>query len=1397
MNYNFKYVILLLINFFISTFSQSYAQTGKTEKVFTAPITFDSVDLSEFISSEYITCVGQDTYGFMWFGTKDGLLRYDGKNVKVYKSIEGDSTSITGNDIMTVFSDSNGNLWISANGLLRYNFEKDNFERIEPPVFDSLSTKLKFINAFCEDNQGNLWLGTFGQGLYKFNLASGKITYVKLGNNIPPMFKDFLIMSLSFDGSDLIWLTTNGRQFVSVNIYTNEQHHYKIETKGDLQRILCDSKRRLWLVTSGESLKRIYIKDNSKFSYDIFENVRAKDLFQNIHEWRDGNLWIETQSEGIFVFNPTNRETKNFRYNSRDEHSIPGNNIENIFEDRSGNIWIGTDKGLCKWSKWKKAFRHFQYDTENSNSISGSEVTGIDEDNEGNLWISTLNTGFCKLNLTTGQFTRYNPETYSIKSPWALEILSVNDGSVWIATNFMHGLNHFNPKSNSIKEYLHNSTDETTLSSNLVTLLFQDKQGRIWVGPANNGLNLYNPAEDNFTRFKNNPSDENSLSGNDVYSIYQTSNSVLWIGTNNGIDEFNPDNQSFKNYLPQKPLNDTSKSFDVYSICEGTGTNIWLGTNEGLFLFDTVTKVFEQMPELPEIIDKRVFGILKDNSGKLWLQTKSALVKFNRDNKTFRIYNKQNGWIQTSVFEREWRGSYKKLNSGEMVFGGSNGITIFNPEDIIDNAESPQVYLTGFSLFNTAIEVNGNPFGERKNQDSILTKSVLFANKVVLNHDENSFTFNFASLDFTNPFANQYAYKLQGFDKDWINSGNLNTASFTNIPPGKYVFRVKASNSDGYWNEEGASIKIIILPPWWKTTSAYFGYVIFFLLILYLLRRFEINRIKTRNQLRMQEFETNKLHEIDQMKSRFFANISHEFRTPLTLILGILDKRLKRPEEDKSDFKIMKKNADRSLQLINQLLELSKLEAGTVKIKAGGIDIVRFTRRIASSFVSLADQNKIDIILNNLSLKTDKLIDPVIVYFDFEKMETIIYNLLSNALKFTPEGEKISINITTKQNTVEVSITNTGVNIPENELPHLFDRFYQGNSNDNKNFEGTGIGLSLVKELIEMHHGEVTVSSKNNQTTFTIILLLGKSHFSDEQIMEDSQGVIKTETELIQSVNDAIIDVELSNRNETKNEGGIILVVEDHFDLRNFICEQLEDEYSIIEAEDGEKGFQLAEEIIPDLIISDIMMPKMDGYQLSKEIKNNFKTNHIPVILLTAKASLENKLEGLETGADDYLIKPFNTDELKTRVKNLIRLRQQMREKFRTEMILKPADVIVPSNQKIFIDKLTNIIEKNIENENFSVEVLSTEIGMSRSQLHRKLKALTNQAPSEFIRNFRLQRAANLIRQNAGNMAEIAYKVGFNSQAYFTKMFQENFGITPSDFKKQSNKYEDHQTSEN
>ena len=547
-----------------------------------------------------------------------------------------------------------------------------------------------------------------------------------------------------------------------------------------------------------------------------------------------------------------------------------------------------------------------------------------------------------------------------------------------------------------------------------------------------------------------------------------------------------------------------------------------------------------------------------------------------------------------------------------------------------------------------------------------------------IEYKNNSIRFQFAASSYDDPAANLFQVKLDGYDDDWSPWTLENKKDYTGLPAGNYTFRVRAKNIYNHLSKED-TFAFEILPPWFQSWWAYLLYLIFIGALVLSIVKIRVLQLEKRTH-QLEEVisertstiseQTEKLKELDSLKSRFFANISHEFRTPLTLILGIIERHLTKQGSEIHDFNIMKKNAQRLLHLINQMLELSKLEAAGIKIQVEKTDLIKFLRRTASSFVSLAEQHKIDFRFNNHPLNEPSDIKEIFVYMDRDKMETVIYNLLSNAFKFTPEEEKVLIDAIPEEDFVELKIRNTGIGIPPEHLPHIFDRFYQVDSSSTRNYEGTGIGLALVKEFVELHHGKVNVESTDSETVFKIKVPLGSAHFSHDQIVKSNEEVVESQQSLVvedEERKEGII------RKSPSAESNIILVVEDHFDLRNFICEQLENDYSIVEAEDGGKGLKLAEDIIPDLVISDIMMPNMDGYTLCKELKTNIKTNHIPVILLTAKASFENKLEGLETGADDYLIKPFNTEELKARVKNLIKIRKQIREKFQTEILLKPA----------------------------------------------------------------------------------------------------------------------------
>ncbi len=1096
---------------------------------------FERIGLAEGLPNEYVNCITQDKFGFMWFGTKEGLCRYDGQKFKTYKLIPDDSTSLLGNEILVLFADSKGTLWVGANGLQQFNFDRDNFTRIAPPAYAAIANKLQYISKVCEDNSGNLWLGTYGKGLFKFNPASGQLAQIELGDHGPKLS---VIHSLFANGSDTIWVTSNNRQVTVLNTRTGQQKYYFLPHQGDLQKTFLDRVGRLWLGAIGEPLKQMYLQANDQITFRRFEKIKPANFFTDFQDDRNGNLWIGTQLDGIYALNPSRNEIQNYRHKSREAYSLAGDQVLEIYEDRSGNMWMATNKGVCKWARWKKPFRHFQHDTEQPNSINNAEVTGIDQDANGNLWISTLNAGFCKLNPRTEIFTRYDPSTSGIKSPWGMEILADRNGLIWIATNFQHGLNRFDLATGKFKEYLHNPKDTTSLSSNLVTTFFEDHEGRVWVGAAYKGLNLYEPHSDGFRRFQHNPSDPTSLSHNNVFAICQDKALTLWIGTSNGLNRFDSQQGSFTRYIPVEITTDETQSFEVYAIHEDSRQRFWLGTNLGLYLFDRQDGKFERIAELQGLTDGRIFSILEDGAGNLWLQTIAAIVKFDTQTRKFRVYDWGDGWIQSGIHQQEWQHADEKLNSGELIYGGSNGVTIFHPDSIKDNPYAPAVHITGFNLFYQPVDFRENPEGRRAKGDSLFTRALLLTDHLTLRHSENTFSFEFAALDYTQPEANQYAFMLERFHDDWVHGGNMQTATFTNIPPGDYTFRVKGSNNDDLWNEEGDAIKITILPPWWKTRTAYFAYVLLLGAALFAVWRFEMNRVKMRNELRMREFEAQKLHEVDRMKSRFFANISHEFRTPLTLILGPLEDVIAKVKDKmaKDDLRLMERNARRLLRLINQLLDLSRLESGRMTLHARRGDFIAFLKGIVMSFASLAEQKKITLKFDEASPAAND--NGAAFYFDHDKVEKILYNLLSNAFKFTPEGGAVLVRVEigsvgdsesrglgdrerkTKfshspphplsPSYLQVSVRDTGIGIPADRLPYIFDRFYQVDDTHTREHEGSGLGLALTKELVERHYGEIEAHSEEGMgSEFIVRLPIGKEYLKPEEIVEDGEAMIE------------------------------------------------------------------------------------------------------------------------------------------------------------------------------------------------------------------------------------------------------------------------------------------------
>jgi len=1206
----------------------------------------------------------EDKFGGLWIGTEKGISKMDRRQNTfiTYKHDSNNPTSLAGDYIFAIHEDSQSRLWFGSSGgkndlegqLSRYDREADAFVvyRHDPRNPASLSSGR--VLALCEDRNKFLWVGT-ETGLNRFDPVTGKFS------------------------------------------------HYRLQPRNGE-------------ASNTEQIDALYL-DNA------------------------GILWIGTVGDGLYRYQSARKKFPHFRHDPNDSHSLSAPIVKALCEDRNGNLWIGTvGGGLNRYDPDKNKFVHYRHDPNDPKSLSSDYITALCEDRRGYLWVATAEKGLNRWNEKDGTFIHYRDHY-----PQA-------------------------PKS---------------LPSDHLICLFEDSKGNLWVGTGY-GVSRYDDASDTF--IKGGQDSTSYLNTISTFAIHEDSESRIWIcGWNNGVTRLDTSLQSYVVYWHDPDDPSTISSNLVLSVAEQRNGNLWFGTwGGGLNCFHRDSNTFTRYTSADGLPNDVVLGLLPDEQGNLWISTLSGLTKFNPESGMWKTYDTEDG-IQSLEFKP---GACHKGRSGRFYFGGMNGFNAFYPEEIKDNPHVPSIVLTSFKILDR--EISPQRIGGNLEQ----------LREIDLSHDENYLSFEFVALDFINPRKNQYAYRLEGLDGAWIHSGTRRFASYTNLAPGDYVLRLKGSNNDGVWNEDGIAVKITIIPPPWKTWWAYALYAIAIGGLLYGIRRYDLKRAHLANALKLQRLEAQKLQEVDHLKSRFFANISHEFRTPLTLILGPLENLLQQAPSLKlrEQYEIMLRNGRRLLLLINQLLDLAKLEAGSMTLRARPENIVQLLKIIIASFQSLAERKNLVLRLQ-LPESEDAEIPPV--YVDRDKFEKIISNLLANAIKFTPEGGSVKVAVAvgsssssdssqlsataTATATVTVTVSDTGIGIPANELDKIFDRFYQVKRHRHE-VQGTGIGLALTKELVKLHGGEIHVQSEVGKgSIFVVRLPVGKEHLKPEDVVEasDQSSVASDQLSVVGEQFSVASDQQQATSIQdqaSSMEQPVLLIVEDNPDMRSYLRDILSLNYRMMEARDGEEGLQQAAETMPDLIVSDVMMPKMDGFAFCQKIKTDERTSHIPVILLTARASGESRIEGLETGADDYLTKPFNARELQVRVQNLIEQRRRLRERFSREVTLQPCDIAITTMDELFLKRVMAIVDSHLSDADFSVEAFAAEVKMSRVQLHRKLKALTNQSVSEFMRTLRLRAAAKLLEQHKYTVSEVAYEVGFNNLSYFAKCFREEFGRLPSEY---------------
>ncbi len=1354
-------------------------------------INFRHFTSEQGLSQNFISCILQDTKGFMWFGTKDGLNRYDGYEFKVYRHDAFDTTSLSGNWIYSIFEDSKERLWVGTNSLNLFIIKNEKFKRI-----NLNGTNLKFdkINAITEDVTGLIWIGT-DNGLISYNPQSEKSHSYFLPQDKNSNLSDNMINSLGTDDSLLFIGTQNGMKLL--NLSSLKEGRFELlnillpdaDNLINSQRtIICYLKTSSDIIYAGTTAGLIKINlTTRKLEFIPYSGYKFFPVWQNrilsLVKDQNGNLWIGC-SGGLVIYNPRTNKFDYHFYNPQDESSLSMNSITALFADKGGKIWVGTaGKGLNIYDQNHKSFLLYKGFIDREPFESSFSISAILLDSGNQLWVSSQQKLF-KINRTDNHYSHID-----LKYGTNGEISSIVEDkmkNVWVGSS--GGLYKISYTDGSIKYFHHNPIDKNSLKNNNVKYLFIDNGNFLYVLNANY-LSRYDDKSDSFVHYKLNLDiDKNSELL--IRSIYDSGDGSFWIGWLGGLVRYNLETGEKKIFNYQTGKSSGISNNAVLSICADPvmpKKYLWIGTQGGgLNRLNLEDETFTNFTDKSGLPNNFVYGILSSGN-ELWLSTNNGLCRVTTDKygtPTFRNFDVTDG-LQGNEFNTN---AYCKGSNGELFFGGLNGVNGFFPSEIRDNIYVPPVVFTDLTFLSGAA-MDGKP-------DKLKISLVDNSHTLVIPYSENSFTVRFTALDFTAPEKNKYMYRLEPVQKNWIELGTDRNVTFNELGFGDYKLHVIGSNNDGIWNREGAILKISVTPPFWSTNWAYLVYFILITFILLGIRKYELNRMNLKNRLRLQHFETQKLREVDEMKSEFFANISHEFRTPLTLILGPAEQ-LDLEETDKikkQKLNSIKKSAATLLKLINQILDLSKVETGKVKLKYEKNDLVGFIKGITMSFISIAERK-------NITLSFIDEVKFIYTLFDKDVIEKIFNNLLSNAIKFTPAGGSVTVRIAVapliEKNKSEtyfcnISVEDSGIGISESVLPKVFDKFFTVAKVNRLSEHGSGIGLALVKELVELHQGKITVQSELNKgSIFTAALPVDNDFvYKNEFSAESADSKKLNESSDLAIDKDLIAENLSSDQTEMKSIGIeqdddslIVLIIEDNIDVRNYISNYLNTNYKLITASDGKEGFEKAIEVIPDLIISDVMMPEMDGFTLCKKLKADERTSHIPIIILTAKAGETDKLNGLEFGADDYLIKPFSSRELVLRVKNLIEIRTTLRKKFSDSLVIKPKEITTNSIDKVFLEKAVSIVEKNINNEKFTAIDFSNEMNLSHSQLHRKLKALVNQSIIQFVRSIRMQRADELLRNNAGTISEIAYMVGFSDPGYFTRTFSKHFGYLPSEIK--------------
>ena len=1334
--------------------------------------------------SGWITGITQDKQGYVWFSSSYAIHRYDGYGMKTYAHDASNSNSLAPGNIEAICADRDGFIWIGtqASGVQRLDPATGNFTSFKHNPKDETTLGHNFITCIIQDPQGTLWIGTHG-GLDKLDPSTGKFDHYRHDPDNPTSLSNDQVRTLYVDRKGVLWVGTGSpfadetpegegglnrmdRATGTFTRYLNDPKDPTTLIDNRVRAIFEDSQGTFWIGTFGDGLHTMnrdagtfqrhqYMpSDPEKLSRPYLQiGDRNTKLFNTpgsgisfITE-AQGEVWIGVTVGGLNAYNLTTKKMTHYEPGLKHANGLLDQSFWSALTTRDGKLFLGTSGNGDIYSVSSSSFHLMHYETERA-------FTTFFKDASGDLWMGSA-FGLHLRDQTTGQLKNIAHQVGLKADDWVHILYEDIKGTLWIGSH--EGLTSYNAVTKRSRRFRYSSEVETTISSDTIVAIYEDRDGRLWIG-TDAGLDLMDRQNNTFSHYKPDASDSTTLSGNRVVDILEDRRGNLWVitrwswasGTLNKLDR-----RTGK--VTQYP-----KFTDVVAIAEDSSF-LWIASRNNLYRMSLDNEVVTRFtdPGTGEGI-LSIQNILHDKYDNLWVNTVGGLLHISPDRDKIRKFITTAGNNATGAYQG--KRNFYESPSGEVFFGHRLGIYSFSPGQLpAPDTRPPEIVFHNF-------RISGGPddLPVPASSEEILHRG----NLIELSHQQDGFSIDFAGIHYGHPELNKHLFKLDGYDNIWHQSYAAKTAYYYSLPPGSYTFRVKASNGDGVWAER--SLPILIHPPWWLTWWAYALYVTTFAIVLFAFIRYRIHLQSEKLLLERKDWEARELKELDEMKTRFFSNITHEFRTPLSLIIPAAEQLMK--ELSRSDhlkkLSVVKRQAGQLLHLINQLLDLSKLEGGSMATVEQRGDISAFTSQIVDSFRPALEEKEIRLEMENQPSTSTW-------YFDADKWEKIVNNILSNAFKFTPAGGKIKVTFELVDSTAGAdpsavfTVQDNGPGISPEKLPHIFDRFYQVDNSRTRGFEGTGIGLALVKEMVELLKGTVRVESVVGQgTKFIITLPIKKAEADSSEQVIPSHNFVQARSTPHGTTS--------AQQNLADEDLPLILVVEDHSDLRDFIAESLNKTYRVLTAATGKQGLALSQEHLPDIVVSDVMMPEMDGFELTNLIKKGPDTNHIAVVLLTARAAQESRLTGLGVGADDYLTKPFHLDELILRIRNIIDRQQKLQLRYQQQLKL-DASTLTETVQDKFWQSVCNAIETQLDNPVFDVDALAASVNTSRRTLYRKLATLTGLKPNEVIRDYRLKRAKQFLTQGL-SVSETAYRVGFESPSYFGKCFKETYQITPSEY---------------